>query len=66
MKAYQFLLILNPTDEERKSGKEAEIIKDVTTILAPDDKAAAMLAGRAIPNEHLDKIARIEVALRPF
>lgn len=66
MKAYQFLLILNPTDEERKSGKEPAIIKDVTTILAPDCQAAAMLAGRAIPNEHLDKISRIEVALRPF
>jgi len=66
MKLYQYAVILHPTEDEKKAGVVSKVIVDVTTVLAPNDNGAAMLAGRAIPEEYLAKIDRIEVAVRPF
>lgn len=63
---YQYAAILHPTEDEAKAGKGAELIVPVTTVLAPNDGAAQVMAARAIPEQHLDKLARVEVALRPF
>jgi hypothetical protein len=66
MKLFQFAIILHPTPKEAEQGKASQLIVEVTTILAKDPSMAAMLAGRAIPQEHLDKLDRLEVAVRPF
>lgn len=66
MKIFEFAVILHPTDEERKAGKSSELVVPITAVLAADEKQAGMLAGRAIPEEHLDKLSRMEVAVRPF
>jgi len=34
--------------------------------LAANEKQAQLLAGRAIPEEYLDRIDRLTVAVRPF
>ncbi len=66
MKLYQYAVILNPTEKEKKDGKEGELLLEVTTVLAKDDATAQIKAARAIPEEHMDKLSRLEVAVRPF
>ena len=66
MKIYQFAVLLNPTEKEEEEGKKAQIIVPITSILAANDQAAIMMAGRAIPEEHLKDLDRCEVAVRPF
>lgn len=66
MKPYEFLIVLHPTDDEKKAGKQSQIVVPTKMVMAPDEKAAAMLAGREIPEPHLGNIARLEVFVRPF
>lgn len=66
MKLYQFAVILHPTDKEKKDGKRSELLVDLKTILAASDQEAMIYAARSIPETHLDKLDRCEVAVRPF
>ena len=66
MKVFQYVIIIHPTQKEKEDGKASEILIPITTVLAPDQNGAALLAGRAIPENYLDKLNRIEVAVRPF
>lgn len=66
MKAFQILAIFNPSKEEEKKGEKAKFIVELTTILAKDANAAGMIAARKIPDEYMDRIDQVEVAVRPF
>lgn len=66
MKIFQFAILLHPTSKEREEGKSSELIVPVTTVVAPDQNGATLQAGRAIPANYLDKLDRLEVAVRPF
>ncbi len=66
MKIFEYAIILNPTVEAAKIGDTPKLIVKPTPVLAKDPAQAAMLAGREIPDEHQDKIDRLEVAVRPF
>ena len=64
---YQYAVILQA--KEDKDGdvvEEAELIVDLTTCLAKDQAQAAMIAARAIPDNYMDRIDRLTVAVRPF
>ena len=65
-KLFQYAVILHPSDDEVSEGKGSELVVELKTVLAMDDKQAAVLAGRDIPEQHLDKLNRLEVAVRPF
>jgi hypothetical protein len=67
MLLFQYAIILRRTEKDRKDGVgEDKILVMPTTVLTKDQSMATMLAVRAIPAEHADKIDRIEVAVRPF
>jgi hypothetical protein len=66
MRAYQYLIIFNPNEAAKKAGEKASIIKDVTTILAKDEKEAGMKATRAIPTNLDERLDEVEVIVRPF
>lgn len=66
MTVYEYVIVLKPTTEEKKKGESAKIIAGPKAILAPDDKSAAMLAGREIPDDLTSKIDRMEISIRPF
>ena len=70
MKLYEYAVIYNPlpTKEQNERGEKpkAELIVDVKRVLSNDDKEAMMLAARAIPDAYVDKLDRVEIALRPF
>jgi len=63
---YQYAILLHPTSEQKKKGEGSKLIKEITTILAPDDNAAILIAARDIPEEHMVYLDRVEVAVRPF
>ena len=66
MKLFQYAVMLHPTEEGKKTGDTSKIIVEVKTVLAVDQNGAVILAGRDIPSEFLDKLDRVEVAVRPF
>lgn len=70
MKLYEYCIIYTPTRTEAqvKAGEKVKsvLLVDVTRVLCDDDKQAAMLAARAVPDEYVDKLERIEIAIRPF
>lgn len=66
MKIFEYAVILHPTENERERGETSEIIVEPGTCLANDLSQATMMAGRAIPEEFMTKLDRVEVAVRPF
>ena len=66
MKLFEYAILKHPTSEGKKKGEKTTIIVQPTTVLAPDQNSAAMLAGRAIPEEELGNLDHLEVVLRPF
>ena len=66
MKLFQYAVIKHPTDKDKGEGKTSELVVEVQTVLAENDKQATLMAGRSIPEEHLKDIDRLEVAVRCF
>ena len=65
-KLYQYVAFLRPTEKEAKEGNIGKVIVDPTTILSVNEQSASIMASRAIPEEYINQIDRIEVAVRPF
>lgn len=71
MQIFEFAVVYHPEKGEKKSDdgksqRRSEIIVKPTTVLAKDQAAATLLAAREIPAEYVDKLDRVEVAVRPF
>jgi hypothetical protein len=67
MKIFQFALIWIPTEKQiEDDGAKPKLIAGVKDILANDDKHAATIAARAIPEEYADQLDQVTVAIRPF
>lgn len=65
-KLFQFAAILNPSQKEEEEGVKPRLIVEVQTVLAADQGAATLLAARAIPEEFVDSLDRIQVVVTPF
>lgn len=69
-KLYEYVVIYTPfqTKDQKDLGEKpkSQLLVDVTRVLADDDKQVAMLAARAIPAGYEDKLAQIDIAVRPF
>lgn len=69
-KIFEYAVIYHPvaTKDQTERGEKPkdELLVDVTRVLANNDKEAAMLAARSIPEAYTDKLDRVEIALRPF
>lgn len=70
MKLFEYAVLHHPapTEDEQKRGAQpkSELLVDLTRVLANDEKEASVLAARAIPDSHVDKLDRVEIVLRPF
>lgn len=67
LKLYEYAVILQP--KKSKNGKDlrgGKIVVEPTVVLAEDDEKAQLLAGRAIPEEHMDDLDRLTLVVRPF
>jgi hypothetical protein len=66
-KIYEFAVLYAPeVDGKKKQPERAKLVVDVQRIVAHDDQEAMILASRAIPEEYMDRLDRIKIAVRPF
>ena len=67
MKVFEYVIVEHPTAKERKEhSNRSKIVAGPEAVLASDEKAAAILAGRAIPEALIQKLDHIEVSIRSF
>ena len=72
LRAFQYLIILHPTEEEWKKGQKSQFIIPkssngyVATVLAANEQGALVQAAWNIPERFTEFYDRIEVAVRPF
>lgn len=64
---YIVLVVLKPTQKEVfDTGTAPQIIVQPQAVLAKDENQAAAKAMRFVPEEHADKVDRLEVSVLPF
>lgn len=66
MKLFEYAILLHPKEEKEKETGKTIVVSNPKTILAKDDKQAAMLIAREIPADYIDKLDQVEVIVRPF
>lgn len=68
MKLYEYAVVYNPkpTPDGKPATDQAALVVPPTCVLARDEKHAAMLAARAIPETYAGKLDEVDVAVRPF
>lgn len=67
LKMFEYVMLLHPElDKEGKEVGKTTILKDVTRVLAKDDKQVGILAARDIPAENIEHLDRVEILVRPF
>jgi hypothetical protein len=68
-KLFEYVVIYHPK-KKKLEGEEVQekskIIVDLKRDLASTDKEVAIRAAREIPEEYLDKLDQVEIAIRPF
>ena len=63
---FQYAIIFHPSEKEVEAGVRSEIVVDPTTVLAADERSAIILASRQLPEQFVDRIDQLEIAIRPF
>lgn len=66
MRVFQYLAFFTPNEAEVEAGEKPRLIVQPTFVVSESQQAVALLAARAIPDEYVDKLDRVEVAVRPF
>ena len=67
-KLYEFAVLFNPpkTVNGQDNTDKPKVIVQPQTLLADSDSEAQIKAARAIPEEFIDRLDQVEIALRPF
>jgi hypothetical protein len=69
-KLFEFAILYHPkpTKDQRDSGEtpKSEVVIEPKMILATTIEQASMLAARAIPDTHTEKLEDVEILVRPF
>lgn len=69
-KLFQIAILFHPvqTQAEKDAGAspKTKLVKQPEFVLAVDEKQASTLAARMIPDEYVDKLDQIELAIAPF
>lgn len=66
---YEYAVLYHPEPEEvggKVVEKRSELIVDLTTVLATSEQEVLIQASRVIPEQYLDKLKGVEIAVRPF
>ena len=67
LKLFEYAVILQPRfNADDELVEDGMIVVDPTTVLAEDQSRATLLAGRAIPEDYIGKLDRLDIAVRPF
>lgn len=62
MNLFEYAVIYTPKSE----NEPAKVLVPVTTVLANSKENATLIAARSIPEEYLDRLDQVKVAVRPF
>ena len=65
-KVFQYVILWSPTEKQEEDGLKSKLLKEVTTVLAKDEKTVALLASKQIPDEYNDQLDQVNIAVRPF
>ena len=69
-KLFEYVVIYQPKENSNAALKqeedEAKILVPRKEILADSAEAVTLLAAREIPQDYVNKISQIQVAVRPF
>ena len=69
-KLFQYAVIFHPkpTKEQIETGErpKAELITDITTVLAGSEQEVGMLAAHSVDDKYLSRLEDVEIIVRPF
>jgi hypothetical protein len=66
-KLFQYAIIWHPTEKQIKDDNaKSKLAKELTTILATDEKAVLMTASMNIPVEYKEQLDQVEIVVSPF
>lgn len=69
-KLFEYAVLYHPkaTKEQSERGEtpKSEIVVDLTSILALDEKQVAIIASRALPEKFIDTLEDVEIVVRPL
>jgi len=60
------IILQGKVNRDGETTEEPKLIVEPTTVLCADSEQATLLAGRAIPEEHIGQLDRITLAVAPF
>jgi hypothetical protein len=65
---YAVLYHPKPTKEQNDRGEtpKSEVLIEPKSVLAASPEQVSVLASRAIPETHVDKLEDVEIVVRPF
>ncbi len=64
---FEYAVIHHPKPKKKDEPAEKSVlIVDVERVLAVEPQEVTILASRQIPEDYLDKLEQIEIAVRPF
>ena len=66
-KLFQYAIIWHPTKKQiEDDGAKPKLVKELSIILASDEKSVLMSAAMDIPAEYKDQLDQVEIVVRPF
>ena len=65
-KLFQYVIYWNPTKDQEKEGLKPKIIIEQKNVLVSDIQKVNIIAARDIPDEYLESLEQIVIAVRPF
>jgi len=67
MRLFEYVMLLHPElDVHGKEKGKTILLKEITSVLASDEKQVGILAAREIPFDNIDHLDRVEIVVRPF
>ncbi len=67
LRLFEYAVLLHPeTDKDGKEVGKTVIVKELSRLLAKDEKQVGVLVAREIPSEHMEHLDRVEILVRPF
>jgi hypothetical protein len=65
-KIFEYAVIYHPRTKKDEEHKRSVLVVDVKRAICADQQEALILASREIPDQYLDKLDQVEIAVRPF
>ena len=65
-KIFEYAVLFHPKTKKEGASEPSKLIVDVARMVASNDKEVAIKAAREIPEQYLDKLDQVEIAIRPF